>query len=70
MDLEMVLKLIYIGLIHWMFVGIAVRNLTEREQVLGGRKGLWAMVILFITCFGSLFYLMLHPKPETQGNLR
>ena len=67
MDLGMILKLIFIGFVHWMLVGVALKSLVERQRVLGGRKGLWALPILFITSFGPLLYLITHELyPDAQ----
>jgi len=69
MDLEFILKLITIGLVHWALVGIALKSLIERKRVLGGRKGLWAVPILLVSCFGPLSYLIVHelvPEPQRE----
>lgn len=69
MEIEVILKVIFIAIVHWALVGIALRNLVERQRVLGSRKGLWALPIFFVTCFGSLTYLIIHelyPEPQTQ----
>lgn len=69
MELEMILKIILLGLIHWALVPIALKGLIERERVLGGWKLLWAVPIVFITCLGPLSYLIIHellPQPQTQ----
>ena len=68
-ELEMILKIILLGLIHWALVPIALKGLIERERVLGGWKLLWAVPIVFITCLGPLSYLIIHellPQPQTQ----
>lgn len=68
-DLEMILKIVLLGLIHWALVPIALKGLLERKRVLGGWKGLWAIPIVFITCLGPLSFLILdelYPQPQTQ----
>ena len=68
-ELEMILKIVLLGLIHWMLVPIALKSLIERKQVLGGRKGRWAVPIVFVTCLGPLLFLILdelYPQPQTQ----
>lgn len=68
MELAVLLKIIALGLIHWALAPIALKSLVERRRVLGP-KGLWVLSILFVTCFGSLFYLIIHellPEVQTQ----
>lgn len=68
-ELEMIVKIVLLGLIHWALVPIALKGLLERKRVLGGRKGLWALPIVFITCLGPLSFLILdelYPQPQTQ----
>ena len=69
MELEMILKIVLLSLIHWALVPIALTYLVERQRVLGGRKGLWVVPIVFISCLGPLAYLIAHellPQPQTQ----
>lgn len=71
MDLEMILKIVFLGLVHWALVPIALTNLIERPKVFGRIKGLWVPMIIFVTCFGPLAYLIIHeliPQPQTQIN--
>ena len=68
METEFILKLVFFGLAHWLLVPFALESLIARDRVLGGHKAPWAIVIIFLTCFGSLFYLMLHPQPANQRN--
>jgi len=67
MELKAVLLIIGLALVHWMLVPWALSELFEREKVLGGKKGIWVLGILFVTYFGPLFYLALHPKPQTEA---
>lgn len=70
MELDFIVKLILIGLIHWVLAGIALKSLVERRRVIGGRKGLWALPILFISSFGPLLYLMAHEVyPDLQDQV-
>jgi hypothetical protein len=66
METEFILKLVFFGLAHWLLVPFALESLIARDRVLGGHKAPWAVAILFLTCFGSLLYLMLHPQPTNQ----
>ena len=67
MELEWILKLILIGITHWIMAGLILPDLANRQRVMGGRKAPWVAAILFITCFGSLAYLAFHPQMLTQG---
>ena len=64
MELRVILLVGLLGLGHWIFVPWALSELVERKRVLGGRKGIWALVILLLTYFGPVLYLALHPKPQ------
>ena len=68
-DVILIAKIIAIGVIHWIFVPIALRALVERQRVLGGKKAPWAIAIIFLTCIGSLVYLIIHPnlQPEAEA---
>ena len=69
MELAMILKIVFLGLLHWALVPIALTNLIERQRVLGRIKLLWVPAIVFLTCFGPLAYLIIHelmPQPQTQ----
>jgi len=57
---------VVLGIVHWTLVPIALEDLFERQRVIGGRRGPWALTILFITCLGSLFYLLIHPEIQDQ----
>ena len=69
MKLEQVLALVLFGIIHWVLVGILLDDLVERKKVLGGRKWVWAVVIIFVTFLGSLVYLLCHPKIFYDSNV-
>ena len=65
-----ILKIVALALIHWMLVPVALKALIERKRVFGGKKAPWALAIIFMTCVGSLIYLIFHPtfdmETETQ----
>lgn len=61
MGLEWVLRIVLFGIVHWILAGILLQDLASREKVFGGRKAPWAIMIIFIPCFGSLIYLVFHP---------
>ena len=62
MDLEYILRIVFLGIAHWILAGVLLSDLASREKVVGRRKWPWAIVIIFITCFGSLLYLLFHPQ--------
>ena len=63
-DVVFLMKIILLGVIHWALVPLALRTLIERPAVIGGRKVPWAVAIIFVTCLGSLIYLIFHPKMQ------
>lgn len=69
MDLEMILKIVFLGLIHWTLVPMAMTNLLAEDRGMARLKVLWMPVIIFVTCFGPLAYLITHellPQPQAQ----
>ncbi len=62
MELERILALILMSILHFVLVGMLLDDIAHRKRVLGGRKAPWAVAILFITFAGSLLYLLGHPK--------
>ncbi len=62
MDPEWILRIVLLGIAHWILAGVILKDLASRQRVVGGRKWPWAIVIIFITCFGSLLYLLFHPQ--------
>ncbi len=70
LDFSVLIRIILIATIHWILVLIALRTLSERKNVLGGKKTPWALAIIFITCIGSILFLLLNPvaagQPETK----
>ncbi|MBE0480387.1 MAG: hypothetical protein IBX68_05350 [Dehalococcoidia bacterium] len=67
MDIDLIVKIVLLAMVHWALVAIALGYLVERKWVLGGRKGLWVLPIIFVTCFGPLSYLIVHeliPQPK------
>jgi len=49
-------------MLHLVLAMMLLQDLANRERVLGGRKAPWAIAIIFVTFFGSLLYLLCHPK--------
>jgi len=62
MDPEWILRIVLFGIVHWILAGVLLHDLASRQKVFGGRKWSWAVVIVLITCFGSLLYLLFHPQ--------
>lgn len=55
------LLLINLSLDIWALV-----DLVKRPVVLGGRKWVWALVIVFVSTFGALLYLVLGRSVPTE----
>lgn len=55
------------GIAHWGFVKMALEDIIQRERVIGGKKAPWVLAILFITCLGSVLYLVVHPELNTAA---
>ena len=49
MEMEMILKILFVGMVHWALAGIALKSLVERKRVLGGRKALWFFPVALVT---------------------
>lgn len=62
MDSEFLLRIILIGIVHWILAGVMLQDIASREKVFGGRKLPWVLIIIFVTCFGSILYLLFHPQ--------
>ena len=65
-DAILIVKIVLLALIHWMLVPLALQALIERRRVIGGRKAPWAVAIVFMTCLGSLLYLIFHPQTQPE----
>jgi len=73
MNPEWILRIVLFGIVHWILAGVMLHDLASRQRVFGGYKWPWALAIIFITCFGSLLYLMFHPQmlyPDRSENER
>ena len=57
-----IIRIVLIGVLHWLLAGIMLYDLAYREKVFGGKKAPWAILILFVLCLGSLLYLSFHPQ--------
>jgi len=62
MDLEWILRIVLFSIVHWILAGMMLVDLASRDRVFGKRKAPWAIAILLVPCFGSLMYLLFHPK--------
>ena len=62
MDTEWVLRLVLFSIVHWILAGVMLNDLSTRRRIFGRRKAPWALIIIFIPCFGSLLYLVFHPE--------
>lgn len=62
MNPEWILRIVLFGIVHWILAGVLIQDLASRQRIFGGRKAPWAILILFIPCFGSILYLLFHPQ--------
>ncbi len=62
MDTAWTLRVAIFGITHWILAGLMLQDLASRPAVFGRHKKPWAIVIIFIPCFGSLAYLAFHPQ--------
>ncbi|MFC1846243.1 hypothetical protein ACFLYM_02370 [Chloroflexota bacterium] len=73
MPVEWIIRIVLLGVVHWVLAGILLHDLAYREKVFGGHKAPWAIMIILILCLGSLLYLMFHPQiiiPDFDRNDR
>ena len=62
MELERILLIILMGMLHFVLAGMLLEELGHRKRVLGGRKAPWVVAILLVAFVGSLLYLLCHPR--------
>jgi uncharacterized membrane protein YwzB len=69
METEAIVRIVALavalGIIHWALVPITLERLIDRPKVVGS-KALWGAAIVFLTCLGSLAYLLVHPDTESE----
>ena len=62
MTVEWILRVVLLGILHWVLAIMLLHDLASRERVLGGKKAPWAIAIILITFLGSVLYLFCHPR--------
>jgi len=62
MEWQFLLRFVVLGVLHWVLALMMLQDLAYRELVLGGKKALWAVLIIFFLIIGSLIYLLCHPQ--------
>lgn len=67
-ELEWILRFVLFGIIHWVLAIMMLQDLASRKRVLGRHKWPWALVILLVTFFGSVLYLLCHPRIFVGGD--
>jgi hypothetical protein len=70
MEPEWIIRLILFSIIHWILAGIMLQDLASGKKIIFGPKALWAILILIVPGFGSLFYLSFHPRILNPENNR
>jgi hypothetical protein len=70
LDTEWILRIVLFSIVHWLLAGAMLNDLVSRQRIFGKRKAPWAIIILFIPCFGSLLYLVFHPEILDPGLLK
>ncbi|MBN2462354.1 MAG: hypothetical protein JXB43_01990 [Dehalococcoidia bacterium] len=62
MEWQFLLKIVILGILHWVLAFMMLQDLAYRNRVLGGKKAVWAVLIIFFLIIGSLIYLLCHPQ--------
>jgi hypothetical protein len=62
MEWDYILRWILFGITHWVLAGMMLNDLANRQKVLGGKKWVWAVIILLVFIMGSVLYLLCHPR--------
>ena len=62
MEWQFLLRFIILGILHWLLAFVLLQDLVHRNRVLGGKKFVWAILIIFLTVIGSVLYLLCHPQ--------
>ena len=65
---DWIIRVVLFAIVHWVLAGFMINDLASRKKIFGGRKAPWAVVILCIPCFGSIFYIMFHPRIFSPGD--
>ena len=70
METEAIVRIVALavalGIVHWSLVPMALERLVDRPKVVGS-KAIWGLAIVFVTCLGSLSYLLVHPDTESES---
>jgi hypothetical protein len=62
MDLDWIIRLVLLGIMHWVLAIMMLQDLVTRRRIIGGLKWPWAVAIVFVTFVGSVIYLLCHPR--------
>ena len=68
MNSELIIRIVLLGIVHWVLAILLIQDLVSRKHVLGGRKWPWALAILLVTFLGSVVYLLCHPRVIIGGD--
>jgi len=50
------------SMLHWILALMLINDIKNRKDVFGGWKLPWIVLIAAVAFFGSLLYLIFHPK--------
>ncbi len=67
-DFSVMLGILLIILIHAVYVSLALHNLVKMKSMSGGKKAVWTLAIVFIICFGPIFFLLFNPIRSNDTN--
>jgi len=62
MEWQFLLRFGILGVLHWVLALMMLQDLAYRKRVLGGKKAVWAVLIILFLIIGSLIYLLCHPQ--------
>ena len=62
MTTDWLIRIVLFGIVHWVLAGFMLNDLASRRKVFGGHKAPWVIIVIFLPGFGSLLYLLFHPR--------
>lgn len=68
MDPDWIIRLVLLGIMHWVLAIMMLQDLVTRRRIIGGLKWPWGVAIVFVTFLGSVIYLLCHPRVIIGGD--